>query len=190
MDWLKEILTKAGLEEAKADEIIGNVNKELPKYFIPKAKYNEVAEAKKQLEEEIKARDTQLEELKKSAGENETLKKQIEELQTANKQKDEEYQKQIRNLQITNAIKLAVTGKVHDEDLVANLINKDNLILDDDGKIVGLDDQIKALQESKPFLFKGEGNKGFQKIGMDPSSQGVNDIERAISAAFGNLKEK
>jgi len=187
MEWLKELLKDAGVGDEKLNELISNINKEIPKYFIPKSKYNEVTEAKKQLEEEIKVRNTQLEELKKSAGENENLKRQIEELQSANKQKDEEYQKQIKDLQITNAIKLALSGKVHDEDLVASLINKDKLIIEDGGKIVGLDEQINSLKESKSFLFKDDNSQqaGFQKIGNEQSNN-QQALDDAIAAAFGN----
>ncbi len=187
MDWIKELLKDVGIEDEKLNELISNINKEIPKYFIPKSKYNEVAEAKKQLEEEINVRNTQLEELKKSAGENENLKRQIEELQSANKQKDEEYQKQIKDLQITNAIKLALSGKVHDEDIVSRLIKKDELVLSEDGKVIGLDEQISSLKESKSFLFKDDNSQqaGFQKIGNEQSNN-QQALDDAISAAFGN----
>jgi len=191
MDWLKELLKDVGVGDEKLNELISNINKEIPKYFIPKSKYNEVAEAKKQLEEEINVRNTQLEELKKSAGENENLKRQIEELQSANKQKDEEYQRQIKDLQITNAIKLALSGKVHDEDIVSQLIKKDELVLSEDGKVIGLDEQINSLKETKGFLFieekqdKQEEQPGFQKVGNEqPNNQQT--LDDAIAAAFGN----
>ena len=61
MDWLKELLKKAGIEEGKLEGTIADINKELPKYFIPKDKYNEAAEAKKKLEADLQARDAQLE---------------------------------------------------------------------------------------------------------------------------------
>ncbi|HUM43116.1 MAG TPA: phage scaffolding protein [Fervidobacterium sp.] len=191
MDWLKELLKDVGVGDEKLNELISNINKEIPKYFIPKSKYNEVAEAKKQLEEEINVRNTQLEELKKSAGENENLKRQIEELQSANKQKDEEYQRQIKDLQITNAIKLALSGKVHDEDIVSQLIKKDELVLSEDGKVIGLDEQINSLKETKGFLFieekqdKQEEQPGFQKVGNEQHNN-HQTIDDAISAAFGN----
>jgi hypothetical protein len=35
MDWLKEILKKAGIEEGKLDSVIGDINKELPKALHP-----------------------------------------------------------------------------------------------------------------------------------------------------------
>lgn len=124
--------------------------------YIEKSKYDEVKKSKKQLEEDIKERDTQLETLKKSAGDNEALKKEIETLQADNKKKDEDYQAELKDLRLNNAIKLALNGKVHDEDLVAGLIDKSKLLQGDDDKVMGLDEQIKNLQENKGFLFKSD----------------------------------
>ncbi|WP_270670459.1 phage scaffolding protein [Paraclostridium bifermentans] len=124
--------------------------------YIEKSKFDEVKQAKKQLETDIKDRNTQLEDLKKSAGDNATLKQQIEELQNDNKKKDEEYQAELKDLKLTNAIKLAITDSAQDVDLVSGLIDKSKIILSDDGKITGLDEQINGLKEGKSFLFKSE----------------------------------
>ncbi len=122
--------------------------------YIEKSKFDEVKQAKKQLETDIKDRNTQLEDLKKSAGDNAVLKQQIETLQADNKKKDEDYQAELKDLKITNAIKLAIAESAQDVDLVTNLIDKSKLILGDDGKVTGLDEQVTGLKESKSFLFK------------------------------------
>ncbi|MDU6482483.1 MAG: phage scaffolding protein [Paeniclostridium sordellii] len=122
--------------------------------YVEKTKFDEVKQAKKQLETDVKDRDTQLETLKKSAGDNATLKQQIEQLQNDNKKKDEEYQAELKDLKLTNAIKLAITDSAQDIDLVTGLIDKSKLILSEDGKVTGLDEQITGLKESKSFLFK------------------------------------
>src|SRR5699024_3234556 len=72
------------------------------------------------------------------------------------KNKDYNYASKIKDLQLTSAIKLAVNGKVHDEEVAASLIDKEKLVISDDGEIVGLDKQIESLQESKAYLFKTE----------------------------------
>ncbi|MCH1965942.1 phage scaffolding protein [Paraclostridium sordellii] len=124
--------------------------------YVEKTKFDEVKQAKKQLETDVKDRDTQLETLKKSAGDNATLKQQIEQLQNDNKKKDEEYQAELKDLKLTNAIKLAITDSAQDIDLVTGLIDKSKLILSEDGKVTGLDEQVTGLKESKSFLFKSE----------------------------------
>lgn len=171
MDWLKEILKAAGVDESKLDGLIGDVNKELPKHFVPKSQYNEAAEARKKAEESLKERDKQLEDLKKSSGDAEALKQQIEKLQSENKAAKEKYESELRDLQLSNALKLALAGQVHDADLVTGLIDKTKIELGEDGSIkAGLEDQIKALRESKAFLF-AENKPTFK--GANPADPGA-----------------
>ena len=151
----KEQFTALGLTEEQATKTAEASTEEL-KGFIPKARFDEVNEANKQLKATAKEHETQLETLKKSSGDNETLKKQIEDLQTSNTQKDTEYQAKLKDLQISNAIKLAIADKAQDADLVSGLFDKSKLILSDDGKVTGLDEQLKGLQENKAFLFKAQ----------------------------------
>ena len=122
--------------------------------WIPKDKFNEINEAKKQAEEALRDRDKQLADLKKAAEGNDELRKQIEQLQKQNKEAAEQYEARIKEMAITTAIKLAVAGQVHDPDLVAGLIDKTKIEIDESGNVkAGLDDQLKSLRESKGFLF-------------------------------------
>lgn len=143
--------------------------------YVEKTKFDEVKQAKKQLETDIKDRDTQLETLKKSAGDNATLKQQIEQLQNDNKKKDEEYQAELKDLKLTNAIKLAITDSAQDIDLVSGLIDKSKLILSEDGKVTGLDEQITGLKESKSFLFKSTETTNNTNIQFSKSTNGGNN---------------
>ncbi|WP_071435482.1 phage scaffolding protein [Bacillus kwashiorkori] len=188
MEWLKEILKNAGIEEGNIDGIVSNINKEVPKHFIPKDKYNELTNTKNQLEKDIQERDKQLKELGETAGLSEDLKKQIEQLQADNKAAKEQYEKDLKELTITNAIKTVLVGKVHDEDLVAGLFDREKLVLDGD-KIVGLDEQLKTLKESKAFLFKQEEQQqsGF-RVGGDGQGNAV--LNNPFSKEHWNLTEQ
>ena len=172
MDWLKELLKAAGVEESKIDGLIGDVNKEMPKHFVPKSQYNEVAEARKKAEKDVTDRDKQLEDLKKSGGDADALKAQIDKLQADNKTAKEQYESDLKELQLGNALKLALSGQVHDADLVTGLIDKTKIELGEDGSIkAGLEDQIKGLRESKAFLF-AENKPTFKGTNpADPNSQ-------------------
>ncbi|PAE20511.1 hypothetical protein CHH80_10890 [Bacillus sp. 7504-2] len=180
MDWLKEILKNAGIEESKIDGIVANINKEVPKHLIPKDKYNDLADAKKKLETDIADRDKQLEELKKVDAKD--LQAKIDELQKANETAKTEYETKLKETQLTSALKLALAGKVHDADLVTSLIDKTKIELGDDGNVAkGLDEQIKELQTSKSFLFVPEKKdtqkfKGFVPGGGNSDSENQSDI--------------
>ena len=153
MEWLKKLLTEAGLAEDKAASVVKGVEENL-KDYVPKQKHDDLLAEKKDLVKQIKERDDQLTNLKKSVGDNEELQKKIEGLQSENKQKDTDYQAKIRDMQVTSAIKLAIAGAVHDTDLVVSQFDKTKIELNEDGTVkVGLDDQLKGLRESKAFLF-------------------------------------
>jgi hypothetical protein len=173
MDWLKEILKKAGIPEDKLDSTIAEVNKELPKYFIPKDKYNEVAEAKKKLEADIQERDKQLEQLKNAAGNSEELKAQIEQLQAENQKAAEEWQAKMAQMQLDFAIDKALTAaKAKNPKAVKALLDMENVKLDGD-KLLGLDDQLKAIQQSDPYLFGETGKVG---SGTNPPGAGTGEV--------------
>ena len=169
MDWLKELLKKAGIEEEKVDGVISDISKELPKHFIPKDKYNEVAEAKKKLETDIQDRDKQLEDLKNAAGSNEELKAQIEQLQAENQKAAEEWQAKMAQMQLDFAIEKALAAaKAKNPKAVKALLDMEKVKLDGE-QLLGLDDQLKAIQQSDPYLFGESGKVG---SGTNPPGAG------------------
>ena len=172
MDWLKELLKKAGIEEEKVDGTIADINKELPKHFMPKDKYNEVAEAKKKLETDIQERDKQLEQLKNAAGNSEELKAQIEQLQAENQKAAEEWQAKMAQMQLDFAIEKALAAaKAKNPKAVKALLDLEKVKLDGD-KLLGLDDQLKELQKSDAYLFGESGKVG---SGTNPPGAGTGE---------------
>jgi predicted RNase H-like nuclease (RuvC/YqgF family) len=173
MDWLKELLKKAGIEEAKLDGLIADICKELPKHFIPKDKYNEVAEAKKKLEADIQERDNQLEQLKNAAGNSEELKAQIEQLQAENQKAAEEWQAKMAQMQLDFAIEKALAAaKAKNAKAVKALLDLEKIKLDGE-QLLGLDDQLKAIQQSDPYLFGETGKVG---SGTNPPGAGNPEV--------------
>lgn len=190
----KEQFITLGLTEEQATKAAAASQEEL-KTYIPKHRFDEVNEENKTLKTTVKENATQLETLKNSVGDNETLKTTIATLQADNKKKDDDYQSTLKDLKITNAIKLAIAGKVQDENIVSGLIDKAKLLLGDDGKVTGLDEQLKTLKESKAFLFKeakpadpNEPKPGFHVgsdgKGSDPEPTKPNSLFGAVAAHF------
>lgn len=200
----KEEFVALGIDENLAEKAAEESKKELAG-FIPKNRFDELNESKKQLETTVNDYKSQLETLKASAGDNAALKQQITDLQTQNQQKDVEYQNQIKELKLNNAIKLSIADSAQDSDLVAGLIDKSKLILGDDGKVTGLEEQVKALKESKAFLFKEAPKQkpdrpqpGFrvgavQQPGIETKPEGQMSMKDAIAAKlqsqFSSVKE-
>lgn len=156
----KEEFVALGIAEDLAEKAATASANEL-KGYVPKTRFDEVNEEKKNLQTAKKQAEDDLEELRKSAGDNEALTKQITDLQNAAKAKDAEYAQQLKALRLSNAIRIGITD-AQDADLVAGLVDQSKLILGDDGKVTGLEEQLKTLRESKPFLFKvkEQDNKG------------------------------
>ena len=186
MDWLKDVFKKVGVEEAKIDGVVEAVSKELPKHFIPKDKYNEVAEAKKKLEADLQERDKQLEELKTAAGTNEELKQQIEKLQAENKAAKEEWESKLAQMQLDFALERALTAaKAKNPKAVKALLDLDKVKLDGE-QLLGIDDQLKAIKESDPYLFGEPGKIG---DGTNPPAGGTVEINPWKRETFNLTKQ-
>jgi len=154
MEWLKEILKKAGVQNI--DEVEKNISTEIPKYFKPAAVFNETNEK-----------------LKNALSENETLKNSQESIQTeyenykkgsisqadyeAKKKEIEENSKsEIEKIKLESKIELAISNaKARNIKSVKANLNLDDIKLDGD-KLLGFDDQIEALKKSDSYLFNIE----------------------------------
>lgn len=149
----RKFLEDLGLEKDAIDKIMAENGSD-----VNAAKADNEA-MKQQLESanaQIQERDKQLETLRKSSGDNEALQKQIADLQAENKAAKEKYEADMKELKLTTAIKLAVGDSAHDADLVAGLFDRGKLVLNEDGTITGLEEQVKSIKKEKAFLFKEE----------------------------------
>lgn len=154
----KEELIKLGLDEETAKKVEAASTEEL-KGYVEKTKYSELETVKNQLEESNKTVNKQLEDLKKNTGDAEALKAEIQKMQDENKNKETEYTNNIKKLKVDNAIELALIGaKAKNTKAVKALLNLENLEIGEDGKVKGLEDQIKNLtkDEGTAFLFEAE----------------------------------
>lgn len=159
---IQELLQKLGVTDDKIASATQHVNEFLDGQYVTKSRFNEVNVEKKTLEEAVKERDKQLKTLKDSEGNVDDLKEQIKKLQADNKAATLKAESDMKALKLSTAIKLAIGDTAQDVDLVANLVDTSKLILSDDGKVTGLDEQIKALKTEKSFLFKPDGGPKYK----------------------------
>ena len=156
---MKDKLIKLGLTEEAAQKVVDNMGTILDGEYVTKTRFNDVNTELKTANETIKARDKQIEDLGKDSTDIATLKKEKEDLIKANKDAKIESDKALAAERKSNAIKLELTGKVHNTDLTMNLLKLDEIIMGEDGKVKsGLKEQIDGLKKSDNYLFIPEGN--------------------------------
>ena len=97
--------------------------------------------------------------------------------EAANKTAKEEADKLLAQERKSNAIKLELIGKVHNPDVVMNMLKMDDIIMDDNGKVKsGLKEALKGLQQTDSYLFIPEGddgNKGNNQSGANAYVKGA-----------------
>lgn len=151
----KEELIALGATEELAEKIANALKTQL----------DELKKENETLKATGKEHEKQLEELKKSAGDNKALTEQIAQLQMQNAEQKKAHEAEINQLKLDNAIDnaLSAAGAKNSKALRA-LLDNSKIKLGDDGKAVGLDDQIAALQKSDAYMFhdKNARFKSFQ----------------------------
>lgn len=147
--------------------------------WIPLEKFNDLNTDLKELKNQISARDKQLKELESSSADNQNLKTKLEELRAENKKIQEEYEGKIKQRDFNFALdnELSKHNPKNLKALKSLLEIEGKVALGEDGKLMGLEEQLKALKESDGYLFgtslKGqEPNLGGQSgTGKNPFSK-------------------
>lgn len=174
MPTLEELLSEKPELLSQVKEVIGDKKLHVTNdgNWIPKEKFNDLNEEKKQLSAQLTERDQQLETLKKSSGNAEKLQEDLNRMQEENKAAKAKYESDMKELKTSSAIRAALAGKVHNPDVTMKLLDASKIELDDNGVIKGgFDDQIKTLKESEPYLFVAEPTPSpFTPRGATPGS--------------------
>lgn len=169
----RKFLEDLGVEKEAIDKIMAENGNDVN---AAKAEYDSMKQERDTMAAQVAERDQQLETLKNSTGDMEALKQQIIALQADNQAAKEKYDADMKELKLSTAIRLALGESAQDSDLVAGLFDKSKLILSDDGKVTGLEEQLKSLKKEKAFLFKEEkpaqvqikGGKPAESVGTPP----------------------
>lgn len=136
--------------------------------MIPRDRFNEVNEAKKNAEALVKERDKQIEDLLSLGSANDELKAEISKLQNANAEAQKNYEANIYSMKLDNAIHSALVGaNAKNEKAVRSLLNVEGATFEEDGTVKGLAEQIRALSESDGYLF---GTQTQSIVGANPIS--------------------
>lgn len=152
---LKDLLEKFRSGEIADDAAFeSELNKALPEDWIPKTTYNELNDKHKLAEKQSKELSDQLAALKDKAGLADEYKTKIDELTAAQKTEKENFDKQLSDIRHGYLLDDALRAtKARNIKAVKGMIDTSKITYDGD-KVLGLDDQIKALKESDAYLFE------------------------------------
>ncbi|WP_340391281.1 phage scaffolding protein [Macrococcoides caseolyticum] len=146
-------LTELGIEAEAVDKIMEMYGKDVN----PIKQENESLKAEvKSFKEQVADRDNQLDEIKAKVGDAEALNATIDSLKQANKDKDEAHQNLVNKVKLDYEIKLALNeAGAKNERAVKALIDLDTVKINEDGQLIGLNEQLTNLKSTDDYLFNG-----------------------------------
>lgn len=153
----KEQLQALSLTEEQINAIIEDYGKN----YVSKAQFNEKNDAYKQAKLEIENLTNDISTLSEANKANEALQSQIKELQDAATKREADYNENIKNMKIDTAITKALSKSgAMNETILTGLLDRTKIAIGEDNTITGIQEQISALKESDPYLFKQDSIKG------------------------------
>lgn len=175
-----EFLKGLGLTEEQIKSIMAENGKDIEaEKEKSKAAITELEDTKTQL----KTANSTITELKKNNGDNETLQKTIKDHEETIKTQKADYDTKVRNLTLDSAIEKALTGaKAKHTDLLSTKIDREKLLISEDGKVSGLDEQLKGLKETYKDLFE-EKISGATPANPEGGTKGNNTYEALMANA-------
>lgn len=186
----REFLKEQGLTDEQIEAVMKEHGKTINSI---KDKADKVDGLESQIDDykkQIKQRDEQLDELSKQAKDNEELTAEIERLKEENKTATEELQEKLEKQAFDFALERALNkAGAKNAKAVKALLDTESIKLDGE-TLLGLEDQLKELQESDPYLFGSNEPAGLK--GRKPHEGGGIDsgIKNPFSKEHWNLTEQ
>lgn len=158
----REFLSEQGIGEDIINKIMAEVGKTITKAQKLDEVQAQLDAAKAQVDDlngQINDRDQQLTDLKKAAGDNDELKNKLQKLQDDNAAAKSNYEDKIQEITKNSKLDMALMqAGARNPKAVKALLDSDVISVDGDN-LIGLDEQLKALQESDAYLFQDNEEK-------------------------------
>ncbi len=187
---LKELLEKHAKSTLTPEQFEEELNKLLPETHIPKSVYNELNEKYKLIEKQKTDTDKLLADANKSLKDSEEFKGKYESLLAQQKTESENFKKELAEVKRGFAIESALekAGSRNTKSVRA-LLDDSKIILGEDGKLVGLTEQLTQIKKDNSFLFaEDDPNGGFKPNfggGGGPQNPPGETLAARINSAMG-----
>lgn len=187
----------------KLDKILGAAYAQIPedlkkKYkdvdlvdssnYIEKTELDTANKTIKQYKKDIEKRDKDLIDLQGKVKDNEELNNEIERLKTDNEKATKDYESKLSQLTFENKLEKKLGEfKAKNLGILKKALDIEKISIDGDN-LIGLEDQIKNLKESDPYLFEEENKGGTGRVGGGASSLIDNNKGESIGESIGKLQ--
>lgn len=180
MEWLQKILSNAVYtQDGKLDieATMKKINEEAPKHIVPKEQYNGKVS-------ELDTANKTIKKLEEDAKDNPDLKKAIDDHKKEIGRIQKEHAEEIRGMRIDSAISKALSDKkAKYPELLSGKFDREKLQVTDDGKVIGLDEQMKEIEKSYKDMF-GQIITGKPPVNPDGGiGGGVNTFDALVKNA-------
>lgn len=186
----KELLKTKGLTDDQINSVISGM-KENKIYLSSEenidTRYEKLKDKKKEIEEQLKTANTTIANLKQYEADNEKLKEDIASFET----KKAEYEKRLAEKDFNYALEDALKSyKSKNNKLVKALLDTEKIKVVD-GKVIGLDEQLKAIKEENAFLFEKEvaGAPDFSTGGKGNEEKEKSWVEKMVESKTAEINK-
>lgn len=156
---MEELLKAQGLTEVQIKAILdGMATQKIYTTSLENAeeRYTKLKRKKEDAEEELKTANATITGLKKDNKDNEDLQATIKTHEATITTLKADGAAKEKELTISAAIdKILAVNKAKHSDLIANKFDREKLTLSEDGKVVGLDEQLTGIKETYKDMFEG-----------------------------------
>lgn len=140
---------KIKFKDANLEDIAGGA-------YIPKARFDQVNTEAKDYKQQVVERDKQINNLKDEFKDAKGLKEKVEQLEKDNKQKDTDYEKNLKQIKLDNAIETALkSANAKSPKALKALLDLEKVKLDGD-TLLGFEDQLTSIKKEHDYLFEKE----------------------------------
>lgn len=153
----RDFLKKLGLDDQVTEKVMTQYGKDVQQLKDTNAELQSKNEG---LNEQLSSRDKQLKDLKKTAGDNEELQAKLDKLLADGKEQAKQYENKLaaqkKSFAVSNALRDA--GAKNPKTVEA-LLDLEKVSLDDNGQLIGINDQIENIKKSDGYLFGSKDDK-------------------------------
>ncbi len=186
----REELTKLGLTDEQVDSVMKLHGQGVQGEQALREQITTLETERDGFESQLADRDKDIKDLKKQSADSEDIQAKLSELQTKYDSETKDLSDKLNATKLDSAITSALaTSNARDPQDIKVFLKADDIKFGSDGLLVGLDEQLKTLQESKAYLFTEKPKTSGTNPMGGQSTNFTGDIASAIETGSVNLTE-